>query len=166
MDLDADLAMIAQQEATLQFDSFTEDDAFALGTIIRDEAMQRGFAMAIDIRLVNRPLFFFTMPGTAPDNVEWIRRKTNTCLRYLKSSYAVGRNWTKRGSGATPERGIDPMTYTGAGGAFPLRVRGAGVVGAITVSGVPERDDHMLVVRSIARFLGIGLTGLELPPEG
>ncbi|MEO8529964.1 MAG: heme-binding protein, partial [Deltaproteobacteria bacterium] len=83
----------------------------------------------------------------------------------LKSSYAVGRGWAKRGVAPSSERGLDPMDYTGAGGAFPLRVKGAGVIGTITVSGVPERDDHMLVVRSIAQFLQIDLKGLELPPE-
>ena len=166
MNYDADLAIIAHQEQVLQFTAFDEDDAFKLGGIIRDEAMKSGFAMAIDIRFVNRPLFFFTMPGTGPDNVEWIRRKINTCQRFLKSSYAVGRGWAKRGVTPSAERGLDPMDYVGAGGAFPLRVKGAGVIGAITVSGVPERDDHMLVVRAVARFLGVSMDGLELPPEG
>lgn len=165
MSYDEDLAVIARQEEALQFASFDENDAFHLGQVIRDEAAKYGFAVAIDIRLTGRPLFFLAMPGTGPDNIEWIRRKVNTCLRFLKSSYAVGRGWAKRGIGPSLERGLDPMDYVGAGGAFPLRIKGVGVIGAVTVSGVPERDDHMLVVRSIARFLKVKMAGLDLGPE-
>jgi uncharacterized protein (UPF0303 family) len=40
------------------------------------------------------------------------------------------------------------------GGSFPLRVRGAGVVAAITVFGLPSRKDHDLVVSTLAAHLG------------
>lgn len=165
MSYDEDLEMIARQEEALQFQSFDENDAFQLGQVIREDAAKSGFSVAIDIRFTGRPLFFLAMPGTGPDNVDWIRRKVNTCQRFMKSSYAVGRGWARRGSGASAERGLDPMDYAGAGGAFPLRIKGSGVVGSVTVSGVPERDDHMLVVRSVARFLKVEMAGLDLGPE-
>lgn len=38
-------------------------------------------------------------------------------------------------------------------GSFPVRVRGAGVVAAVTVSGLSSDDDHQLVVDSIREFL-------------
>ena len=165
MGIDGDLALIAAQEKALTFQEFDEGTALKLGLAIRDEAERRGFAVAIDIRFAHRQLFFFAMPGTGPDNIEWIRRKVNTCLRFQKPSYAVGRGWAARGIGPSVERGLDPMDYVGAGGAFPIRLKGTGVVGTVTVSGVPERDDHMLVVRGIAAVLGVSLNGLELPPE-
>jgi uncharacterized protein (UPF0303 family) len=165
MGLDQDLAMILRQEEVLIFTRFGEDDAFALGTMIREEAASRGFALAIDIRLTQHPLFFFAMPGTGPDNVDWIRRKINVTMRYLKSSYAVGRHWAKRGQNASPERGLNPLDYAAHGGCFPIRLAGTGVVGTICVSGVPERDDHMTVVRALAKFLKQDASVLELGVE-
>jgi len=44
------------------------------------------------------------------------------------------------------ERGADPRDYATHGGGFPIFLVGTGCIGAITVSGLPERDDHMLVV--------------------
>ena len=40
-----------------------------------------------------------------------------------------------------------------AGGAFPIRVRGVGLVGTVTVSGLPQLEDHRLVVTTLERFL-------------
>ena len=43
-----------------------------------------------------------------------------------------------------------------SGGAFPIRVAGAGVVAVITVSGLASDDDHQLVVDAITEYLGAG----------
>jgi uncharacterized protein (UPF0303 family) len=55
--------------------------------------------------------------------------------------------------------------YALSGGSFPLRVNGAGVIGAITVSGLHQRDDHELVVAAICSQLGLETKGLSLPPR-
>jgi len=41
-------------------------------------------------------------------------------------------------------------------------VRGVGLVGAITVSGLPQRDDHALIVAVLAERLGLPLAELAL----
>jgi uncharacterized protein (UPF0303 family) len=58
-------------------------------------------------------------------------------------------------------RRIDPIAigwldanYALAGGSFPIRVKGAGVVAAVTASGLSSDGDHELVVRGIEEFLG------------
>jgi uncharacterized protein (UPF0303 family) len=45
------------------------------------------------------------------------------------------------------------MLYATHGGAFPLRICNVGVIGTITVSGLPQADDYAFVVESIDRFL-------------
>jgi uncharacterized protein (UPF0303 family) len=46
-----------------------------------------------------------------------------------------------------------------------VHVEGAGIVGAITVSGLPQREDHNLVVEVLAGILDQPLDGLVLGRE-
>lgn len=165
MSLDDDIARINEQELRLQFDAFDETSAWELGAIIRDEALKRGTPVAIDIRMHGRPLFYFAMAGTSPDNAEWVRRKSNVTLRYFRSSYGFGRDLLKKGSELGPDRGVDPLQYAPHGGSFPIHIRGTGVVGAVTVSGPPQRDDHNLVVAAICRYLMLGVEEWALGRE-
>lgn len=42
------------------------------------------------------------------------------------------------------------------GGSFPIILEDSGAVGTIAVSGLPQEDDHKLVIRSIRHFLEKG----------
>ena len=165
MSLETDIAQIARQEEALRFDSFSEADAWALGSLMREQALQRNLPFVIDIRIGTRPLFFTALPGSAPDNVDWVRRKVNTVYRFHKSSYRVGREYQLKGQVFDASRGMDLMTYAPNGGGFPLHVSGTGVIGAITVSGVPQRQDHEFVVEMLCRFLNTEYAMLALGPE-
>jgi uncharacterized protein (UPF0303 family) len=48
--------------------------------------------------------------------------------------------------------------YAAHGGAFPLIIRDVGVVGTITVSGLPQQEDHELVVTTLRQFLASSAT--------
>lgn len=157
-----DIEQIALQEQRLQFERFDATTAWELGTLLKTAAEQRGVAVAIDIQLHGQPLFFFAMPGTTPDNVDWIRRKRNTVQRFHKSSYAMGLQLKQRGTRLDENFGISPIDYATAGGCFPLILRGTGCVGTITVSGLPQREDHNLVVEALAEMLGQPLDQLAL----
>ena len=43
--------------------------------------------------------------------------------------------------------------YAITGGSFPVRVRGVGVVAAVTASGLSSQEDHDLVVEGIRQHL-------------
>jgi uncharacterized protein (UPF0303 family) len=73
--------------------------------------------------------------------------------RFNESSYLVGRRLNAQGRTLGQDQGVDPMRYAAHGGSFPVRVRAVGVVGTVTVSGLPQADDHALVVEAIGRFL-------------
>ena len=74
MGLIEDLVAIAAQERELQFSRFDEDVAWKLGNCVRDLALAKKFEVVIDVRRFGQPLFYCALPGTTPDNPEWVRR--------------------------------------------------------------------------------------------
>ena len=157
-----DLARIALQEQTLQFPAFDEDAAWRLGSRLRALAVQRGLVLVIDIRRPAQQLFYAALPGTTPDNPEWVRRKSNVAFRFQRSSYAIGLETEQKQSTLEERYGLPLADYACHGGSFPIRVRGAGFIGAVTVSGLPQRDDHNLVVEAVCAELGADYASLRL----
>jgi len=165
MTISDDLKQLALQEEVLRFASFDENAAWELGLKFRDLAETRSLPIVVDIRLTTRQLFHTALPGSTPDNPEWVRRKSNVVLRYFKSSYRVGRELAAKEDSLDLHRGVSPMDFAPHGGSFPIHVEDTGVIGAITVSGLPQRDDHNLVVEVLATFLHKPLDGLVLGAE-
>jgi uncharacterized protein (UPF0303 family) len=152
-DLAGDLARMALQEKSLQFDHFTADTAWMLGNRLKEAAEARQGAVAIDIQLAAEPMFYFAMPGTSPDNRNWIRRKRNVTAHFHQSSYAVGLHLQMQETTLAARYGLNPAAYAPFGGSFPIRLRNAGFIGTITVSGLPQREDHSLIVQVLATWL-------------
>jgi uncharacterized protein (UPF0303 family) len=158
-----DIRRLEEQERLLRFSRFSPDDAWALGNRIREKALARGASVAVDISLRDRTLFHCALPGTTTDNVEWIRRKRNTVLRLWSASYLVGRRLALSGRDQVEARNLSYADFSAHGGSVPLFVADLGCVGTATVSGVPERIDHAIVVDALADFLGIDLGEARLP---
>ncbi|GAB2540034.1 heme-degrading domain-containing protein [Spirosoma aerophilum] len=162
--IDTDLTLLALQEEQLQFDTFNADTAWQLGMRLKEAVEARGKAVAIDIQLFGHPLFFYAMPGTTPDNIDWIRRKRNVVERFHQSSYAVRLTLKKKQTTLTDQAGHSLRDNAAAGGGFPIRLRGSACIGAITISGVPMREDHGILVEVLANWLGLPIGDLALPP--
>lgn len=162
MDLEADLAKIAQQESTLQFKQFSAQTAWEVGSRLKALAEEKKFAVAIDIFLVDRSVFSYAMPGTTPNQSNWIRRKRNVVLQFQRCSYGVGLSLQKDKGSLAESHGFAVSDYATHGGSFPIHVIGTGCIGAITVSGLPQRQDHALVIEVLAAHLGQPLAGLAL----
>ncbi len=165
MSLADDIACLKRQEEQLQFKTFDEAAAWKLGSQMREQALARKLPLVIDVRVGIRTLFYVALPGTTPENPDWVRRKVNTVYRFEACSYRVGLEYKQRGANFDTSRGINAMDYAPAGGGFPIRIIGTGLVGAVTVSGIPQRDDHGFVAESIAQYLGIAYAGIALGPE-
>lgn len=133
---------------------FTHDDAWALGTLLVDMAREQAAPVAIDIRRGGQQLFHAALPGSTPDNDAWIDRKRRVVERYGSSSYLVGSRFRAKGTTFEESSRLDPDTYAAHGGAFPIAVEGAGVVGTVVVSGLPQVEDHAMVVAALERFKG------------
>ncbi|MDN3251233.1 heme-degrading domain-containing protein [Streptomyces sp. MA25(2023)] len=142
------------QERRLVFRRFTNDDAWALGSLLVELAREREAPVAVDIHRAGQQLFHAALPGSTPDNDAWIARKRRVVERYGSASYLVGSRFRAKGTTFEESSRLDPNTYAAHGGSFPIAVAGVGVVGAVTVSGLPQVEDHRLVVEALERFLG------------
>lgn len=154
MSTKSDIEKIIVQEKALVFSAFDEENAFGLGNVLRKLALAESLPVIVDVRFWDRPLYYAALPGSTAGNFEWARRKINAVRAYQKSTY---RMFLEQGASARvfgADHGLDPADYAIAGGAFPIRVKAVGVVGAVTVSGLPQRDDHNLVVRGLCMYLG------------
>ncbi len=159
-----DLARLALQEEQLQFDVFNSNTAWQIGTRLKAAVETRGKAAAIDIQLNGHPLFFYAMPGTTPDNIDWIRRKINVVQRFHRSSYAVRLLLRQKQITLQEQSGLPLRDHAVAGGCFPILLRGTGCIGTITVSGLPMRDDHNVIIEVLAGWLNCSLPELALGP--
>jgi len=165
MSLGKDIAQIKVQEQLLQFENFSEADAWALGSQMREAAVALKHPFVIDIRIAGRNLFYTALPGTTPANESWVQRKINVVMRLHKSSYRVGRELASSGRQLDESQGVLPIEFAAHGGSFPIAIKNVGVVGTITVSGIPQRDDHNFVVEHICRYLKLDYKTLALGPE-
>lgn len=146
------LEILIQQEETLQFDQFTPEDGWRLGMIAREHAIRHGGDLAIDVTAHGVILFRCTVGVATPNNTRWIRRKSNVTLESWKSSLRALLDL--RQAGRTPaEFGWAEADFVLAGGSFPLRVHGQGVIGTLTVSGLPQTHDHQLTADALAEML-------------
>src|SRR6266702_5157480 len=126
MPIAEDLARIALQEQELQFAHFDEETAWRLGGRVRALAVERKLSLVVDVRRFGQPLFYSALPGTTPDNVEWVRRKGNVVARFHKPSYQVGLELQQKQTTLYERYGLPVVDYVAHGGSVPLRVFDAG----------------------------------------
>ncbi|WEH41660.1 heme-degrading domain-containing protein [Streptomyces sp. NBC_01218] len=141
------------QERRLTLPRFGYEEAYALGTLLVRLARARNAPVAIDIRRGPQQLFHVALPGSSADNDAWIDRKRKVVERYGESSYLVGTRFRAKGTTFEESSRLPLNTYAAHGGSFPITVDGAGVIGTVTVSGLPQAEDHALVVRALEEFL-------------
>ena len=150
-----ELAELLLHEEELQFATLHQHDG--VGPRPAHWSMPRvgtALAVTIDVRRGDQQLFHAALPGTAPNNDIWIERKNRVVRRFGHSSFYV----RHKAPGSTaptssPTSPSTPASTRPTGGAFPIIVRDVGVVGTVTVSGLPQEDDHRLVVDTLGAVL-------------
>ena len=147
------IARLEDDERRLTFERFDYADAWALGCLLVDLATGRELPIAIDIRRGQQQMFHAALPGSVADNDTWIERKVRVVQRFSASSFLVGRRLAAKGQSLDAGMGVEPALYAPHGGGFPIRLPNSGVIGVVTVSGLPQADDHALVVEAIEAFL-------------
>lgn len=163
------LAEILSTETSLVFDSFTLDDAHALGELLRSRLATFSQATIVDISRSTGPQTLYrsavnsskTQPGVVPDNDEWIRRKQTAVIRFNASTYYLHHKY----EGGNLELFKSKLflsddragQYALHGGGFPVRVHNVeGIVGVITVSGLKHDQDHQIIVQTVRDYIEAG----------
>ncbi|MGR5361322.1 heme-degrading domain-containing protein [Vibrio mediterranei] len=144
-----------EQEIELQFAQFNNETAWTLGCAIKQETEKLSASVAIEIYAFEQVLFSYAMPETSKDHQDWVRRKRQSVLRYGHSSYYLGQYNASKQREFENQAHIDAREYCAHGGSFPIRIKGSGLVGAITVSGLPQADDHNLVVNTLRGYFAV-----------
>jgi len=155
-----DLVILAQQEVLLRFTDFTPDIAWLLGSRLRNALLTKPLGATVEIELGGQLLFACTTIGAKPDQVDWIRRKRNTVRHFARSSYAVGRQLALDQQTLEAQHGLALVDFAAHGGGFPIFLGAAECAGTIIVSGLPQREDHSLVVTTIAEYLSVTIPQL------
>jgi uncharacterized protein (UPF0303 family) len=167
MPIAEDLITIARQESELIFPKFDYDTAWRLGLTLRELALSRNQSVVIDIRRFGQPHqpLFYTALGGTPDNARWVQRKSNVVARFHRSSYAIGLTLEQTNRTFAERYSLPDADYAAHGGCFPIRVGTAGIIGAITVSGLTQREDHNLVIEALCNELKQDHDTLRLSPH-
>lgn len=151
--MDEILKQLLLQEEELQFINFNEETAWEIGSNLVNHAVTERLPITIDITRGDHQMFHASRPGTSVDNDEWIKRKVRLVYRFGHSSFYIGQLLKSKGRRLEDAYLIPETLYAPHGGCFPILVKGTGLIGTITISGMAQEDDHQLVVRALREYL-------------
>jgi uncharacterized protein (UPF0303 family) len=143
------LESLAEEQQTLALSHFDYATAWQLGAHMQAQAAARQLQVAIEVTHGATVVFFTLLPGATPDNVDWTRRKRAVALRFHQSSLHMRLLCEQHGWEFSQRFRLPPDDFAASGGGVPIVVAGTGVVGAAAVSGLPDVDDHALVVEAL-----------------
>ncbi len=147
------LTELLTQEEELQFLHFNNATAWELGNLIKVAAEKLSVSVSIDVYAFEQVVFSYAMPGTSKDQQDWIRRKRNSVMRFGHSSYYQGQYNAAKNRDFESIPYLDPKEYCAHGGSFPIRIKNCGIIGAVTVSGLPQETDHQLAIDAIRHIV-------------
>lgn len=147
------LSQLLQLEQELQFAKFNEAVAWQIGSQLVEQGRREKLPITIDIMRGQHQLFHASLPGTSADNDEWVKRKVRLVYRFGHSSFYMGQLLKSKGKRIEEAYLISETEYAPHGGCFPVILKDTGVIGTITISGLPQEEDHKLVVQAIRDYL-------------
>ena len=147
------LSQLLQLEQELQFAKFNEVVAWQIGSQLVEQGQREKLPITIDIMRGQHQLFHASLPGTSADNDEWVKRKVRLVYRFGHSSFYMGQLLKSKGKRIEEAYLISETEYAPHGGCFPVILKDTGVIGTITISGLPQEEDHKLVVQAIRDYL-------------
>lgn len=155
------LKILEQQENDLIFDSFDCRDALRLGTMLAETISMYAQPLTVRVFIGDIIVYQYAMAGDEESRFGWTYRK----YQLVKATGHASMHGKVRMLllGELGDLAAQPETYGFGCGAFPIAVKGKGIIGAVAVSGLPDPDDHPIVVHALEKLLGRKTA--EIPAE-
>ena len=144
---------LLDQERRLALPSCSEEDALAIGLWLLDRATERSLPVTIEVWRGARLVFRAARPGTNAHNDLYLTGKRRVVEHFGHSSFYERLRHVAAGTTFAEATSLQFPEYAPHGGGFPLIVAGTGPVGVVLVSGLPQQDDHALIVEALEAFL-------------
>jgi uncharacterized protein (UPF0303 family) len=149
------LESLAEEQGKLQLDYFDYDFAWRLGALMRERAAAAKAPVAITIAHGPDVIFSTLLPGATSDNLHWAARKRAVAWRFHRPSLAMRLEAEKRQYDFNQRFGLPVSDFVASGGAVPLILKGGTIIGTAAVSGLPDVEDHKMIVEAL-RALAAG----------
>ena len=143
---------LLDEELILKLPSLNNNDAIEIGQIAVTLGSQRKLPIAIEVRIGDWSVFHASLEGSKPENGWWINRKVAVVVLNQHSSMFERVSAEEHGVDWHKENGVTNETHAIHGGALPL-ITEDGFKGILTISGLPQVEDHLLAVEALTEFL-------------
>lgn len=143
---------VAAQTTDLCLASFTLTDALRLGAIAQEHATRDSLPIIIQVRHGQRIAFMASMPGSLFDSEGWIRRKAAVVDRFETATLYQKLLYAEKGTTFSEATGLSETEFAAHGGGMPISAANVGIVGSMYISGLPDTDDHALLVKCLRQL--------------
>ncbi len=144
---------LALEEKTLTLASLTQAQALEIGGIAQELGLDRKLPIATEVRMKDWVVFHASLPGSSPDNDDWMRRKANVVNATGHSSMYEKVFAEEQGIDWHQSTGLLEADHAVYGGGLALNVVGLGLTGVLLISGLTEVEDHLLGVEILTEYL-------------
>jgi len=134
----------------ITLDKFDNSIGLEIGLAIVNLAKKRNQHIAVQIERLSHIIFLFVGNNLPADKHNWLRRKANVAKHFEESSLGVKYDLQNGNMTLTTTFALDEKVYLAKGGAIPIFVKNAGMIGVITVSGLSDEEDHTIIVDALS----------------
>jgi uncharacterized protein (UPF0303 family) len=106
----------------------------------------------VQVRIGEQIIFHSALTGSSSENDWWINRKYRVVEKFKHSSMYVRVSFEEKNQTFEEDSGLDNELYAAHGGGFPITVSGSGIVGVALVSGLPQVEDHKMIIQGLKNF--------------
>jgi uncharacterized protein (UPF0303 family) len=147
------LPNLAAEQETLRLDTFDYTFAWELGARIRTNAARINAPISIQVAHGTDVVFASLLPGATPDNWDWAARKRAVAHRFHRSSLALRLEAEENNYDFSERYLLPSATFIASGGGVPLLLKGGTLIGTVGVSGLPDVEDHRMIVAALREIL-------------
>lgn len=147
-----ELQRFIDEEQCFQFQTFHYIAAHEIAEKIVSKALEKGVQICLEIFCFNKVLVTYSMDEMTPDNNNWLIRKRNAVLHFAHSTNFLYVKNNGNADNLINKYGLERKDYCIVPGGYPIVMKNGGVIGAISVSGLQDTQDHDLIVEVLREY--------------